>query len=214
MALAPWIAPAVLATYVHNIGVRLRREFRGHTRHPGDAAAIVRACIEACWNGRTFTASPGHFDMFWTRDLSFSVPSLVRLGHGVRVHALAGVRARRLGAATQPHHDDDPLLRSPRRCLRIRRRLAAAVPGRPARRRCDRPCRAPPAVARGRDRPLLRHGRRSRDGPRPFRPQVQRPSRHRRQSVECVRQHDGRAAGQDDRGDRLVRLAVRAPFRG
>ena len=59
MALAPWIAPAVLATYVHNIGVRLRREFRGHTRHPGDAAAIVRACIDACWNGRTFTASPG-----------------------------------------------------------------------------------------------------------------------------------------------------------
>ncbi len=51
-------------------------------------------------------------------------------------HALARLRARRLDEATQPHHDDDPLLRSPRRCLRIRRRLAAAVPGRAARRRC------------------------------------------------------------------------------
>ena len=87
MALAPWIAPAVLAEYVHNAGVRLRRQVRGHTRHPGDAASIVRSCIDACWNGRTFTASPGHFDMFWTRDLSFSVPSLLRLGHGDRVHA-------------------------------------------------------------------------------------------------------------------------------
>jgi hypothetical protein len=87
MAIAPWIAPAVLAEYVHNAGIRLRRQFRGHTRHEGDAAAIVRSCVEACWNGRTFTASPGHFDMFWTRDLSFSVPSLLRLGHEDRVHA-------------------------------------------------------------------------------------------------------------------------------
>jgi hypothetical protein len=87
MAIAPWFTPPVLAEYVHNAVVRLRRQFLGHTRHPGDAAAIVRACIEACWNGRTFTASPGHFDMFWTRDLSFSVPSLLRLGHADRVHA-------------------------------------------------------------------------------------------------------------------------------
>src|SRR5512146_445909 len=63
VALAPWIAPAVVAEYVHNFGIRLRRQFRGHTRHVGDASSIVRACIEACWNGRTFTASPGHFDM-------------------------------------------------------------------------------------------------------------------------------------------------------
>jgi len=87
LAITPWIHPAVLATYVHNVGIRLRRQFRGHRRHEGDAAAIIAACIEACWNGRTFTASPGHFDMFWTRDLSFSVPSLIRLGHGDRVHA-------------------------------------------------------------------------------------------------------------------------------
>jgi hypothetical protein len=113
MALAPWIAPAVLATYVHNIGVRFRREFRGHTRHPGDAAAIVRACIDACWNGRTFTASPGHFDMFWTRDLSFSVPSLMRLGHGERVHrslahALDVWAKRRSHITTTIHYFDRP----------------------------------------------------------------------------------------------------------
>ena len=113
MALAPWIAPAVVATYVHNIGIRLRREFRGHTRHPGDAAAIVRACIESCWNGRTFTASPGHFDMFWTRDLSFSVPSLVRLGHGVRVtrslaYALDVWARRRSHITTTIHYFDRP----------------------------------------------------------------------------------------------------------
>ena len=47
MAIAPWIAPPVLAEYVHNAGVRIRRQLRGHTRHEGDAAAIVRACIEA-----------------------------------------------------------------------------------------------------------------------------------------------------------------------
>ena len=113
MALAPWIAPAVLATYVHNFGVRLRREFRGHTRHPGDAAAIVRACIDACWNGRTFTASPGHFDMFWTRDLSFSVPSLMRLGHGERVHRRwrtrwTSGRRRRSHITTTIHYFDRP----------------------------------------------------------------------------------------------------------
>ena len=87
MALAPWIGPAVLAEYAHGAAIRIRRQLRGYTRHPGDAPAIVRACIEACWNGRILTASPGHFDMFWTRDLAFSAPSLLRLGHGDRVHA-------------------------------------------------------------------------------------------------------------------------------
>jgi len=87
MALAPWFAPSMLPVYVHTLGVRVRRQVRGHTRHRGDAASIVRACIEACWNGRTFTASPGHFDMFWTRDLCFSAPSLIRVGEGERVRA-------------------------------------------------------------------------------------------------------------------------------
>ena len=87
MALAPWFAPSMVPVYAHTLAVRVRRQARGHTRHGGDAAAIVRACIEACWNGRTFTASPGHFDMFWTRDLGFSTPSLVRVGEGERVRA-------------------------------------------------------------------------------------------------------------------------------
>jgi hypothetical protein len=113
VALAPWIAPAVLAVYVHNLGIRLRRQFRGHTRHAGDAGSIVRACIEACWNGRTFTASPGHFDMFWTRDLSFSVPSLVRLGHLARVraslaYALDTWTKRRSHITTTIHYFDRP----------------------------------------------------------------------------------------------------------
>jgi hypothetical protein len=113
VALAPWIAPAVLAEYVHNAGIRLRRQFRGHTRHSGGAASIVRACIEACWNGRTFTASPGHFDMFWTRDLSFTVPSLVRLGHGLRVHASLAYALdvwarRRRHITTTIHYFDRP----------------------------------------------------------------------------------------------------------
>ena len=113
MALAPWIAPAVLAEYVHNVGIRFRRQFRGHTRHPGGASSIVRACIESCWNGRTFTASPGHFDMFWTRDLSFSVPSLVRLGHGLRVHASLAYAldvwsSRRRHITTTIHYFDRP----------------------------------------------------------------------------------------------------------
>jgi hypothetical protein len=113
VALAPWIAPPVLAEYVHNFGIRVRRQLRGHTRHPGEAPSIVRACIEACWNGRTFTASPGHFDMFWTRDLCFSAPSLVRLGHGMRVrdslaYALGVWERRRSHVTTTIHYFDRP----------------------------------------------------------------------------------------------------------
>ena len=87
MALGAWLAPSMIPVYLHTLVVRVRRGARGHTRHRGDAAAIVRACIEACWNGTTFTASPGHFDMFWTRDLCFSAPSLIRLGEGERVRS-------------------------------------------------------------------------------------------------------------------------------
>ena len=104
MAVARWFAPSMLPVYAHTLGVRVRRHARGHTRHRGDAAAIVRACIEACWNGRTFTASPGHFDMFWTRDLCFSTPALVRVGERDRVRtSLAyalGVWARRRSHVT------------------------------------------------------------------------------------------------------------------
>lgn len=113
MPIAAWIAPPVLAEYVHNAGIRLRRQVLGHTRHSGDATAIVRACVEACWNGRTYTASPGHFDMFWTRDLCFSVPSLVRLGHRERVHASMAYALeiwtrRRSHITTTIHYFDRP----------------------------------------------------------------------------------------------------------
>ena len=94
MALAPWFAPSMVPVYLHTLVTRVRREARGHTRHRGDAAAIVRACIEACWNGRTFTASPGHFDMFWTRDLCFSAPSLVRVGSGSASAPRSRMRSR------------------------------------------------------------------------------------------------------------------------
>jgi hypothetical protein len=113
VALAPWIEPAVVAEYLHTALIRVRRQLRGHTRHPGAAASIVRDCLEDCWNGRTFTASPGHFDMFWTRDLGFSVPSLVRLGYGARVHdslayALDVWTRRRSHITTTIHFFDRP----------------------------------------------------------------------------------------------------------
>jgi hypothetical protein len=113
MAIAPWIAPAVLAEYVHNAGIRIRRHVLGHTRHHGSADRIIRSCIDACWNSRTFTASPGHFDMFWTRDLSFSVPSLIRLGEGERVHASLAYALdvwtrRRKHITTTIHYFDQP----------------------------------------------------------------------------------------------------------
>ena len=113
MALAPWFAPAMFPGYVHYLGNRVRRGVRGHVRHTGDASAIIRACIEACWNGRTFTASPGHFDAFWTRDLAFSTPSLVRLGYGDRVraslaYALDVWSRRRTGITTTIHAFDRP----------------------------------------------------------------------------------------------------------
>ena len=113
MGLTAWFAPSMLPVYLHTLRVRARRHRRGHTRHPGDAAAVIRACIEACWNGRTFTASPGHFDMFWTRDLGFSTPSLVRLGEGERVraslaYALGVWTRRRSHVTTTINYGDRP----------------------------------------------------------------------------------------------------------
>jgi hypothetical protein len=113
MALAPWFHPAVVLEYAHTGAIRVRRAVRGHTRHSGDAAAIIRACIDDCWNGRTFTASPGHFDMFWTRDLSFSAPSLLRIGEEERLraslaYALDTWTARESHITTTIHYFDRP----------------------------------------------------------------------------------------------------------
>ena len=113
MGIAAWLAPSMIPVYLHTLVVRARRHARGHTRYPGDSAAIVRACIEACWNGRTFTASPGHFDMFWTRDLGFSTPALVRVGERNRVraslaYALGVWTRRRSHVTTTINYGDRP----------------------------------------------------------------------------------------------------------
>jgi len=113
MGLTAWFAPSMIPVYLHTLVVRARRHARGHIRYPGDAAAIVRACIEACWNGRTFTASPGHFDMFWTRDLGFSTPALVRIGERDRVraslaYALGVWTRRRSHVTTTINYGDRP----------------------------------------------------------------------------------------------------------
>jgi hypothetical protein len=113
MGIAAWFAPSMVPVYLNTLRVRVRRHTRGHVRHEGDAATIVRACIEACWNGRTFTASPGHFDMFWTRDLCFSTPALLRLGEGERVraslaYALETWTRRRSHVTTTINYGDRP----------------------------------------------------------------------------------------------------------
>ena len=68
----------VAAAYAVNLAVRARRGFVGRKRHDGNAAEIVRACIDDCWDGTHYRASPGYFRQFWTRDLSFSAPALAR----------------------------------------------------------------------------------------------------------------------------------------
>ncbi len=70
--------PMVAAAYAVNLAVRARRGFVGRKRHDGNAAEIVRACIDDCWDGTHYRASPGYFRQFWTRDLSFSAPALAR----------------------------------------------------------------------------------------------------------------------------------------
>ena len=60
--------------------VRGRRALRGHRRFEGTAEDILRAGLEACWTGEFLTASPGTYRHFWTRDLGFAAPALMRLG--------------------------------------------------------------------------------------------------------------------------------------
>ena len=72
--------PAVIGMGLRVAAVRGRRAIRGHPRHGGSAEQILRAGLEACWTGELLTASPGTFRHFWTRDLGFAAPSLMRLG--------------------------------------------------------------------------------------------------------------------------------------
>ena len=87
MGVRSMLDPAILPTYLTSGWRILDRGLRGHRRYAGDARAICRQIVEACWTGRHFTASAGHFRQFWIRDLGFSTPALVRLGHGERVRA-------------------------------------------------------------------------------------------------------------------------------
>jgi len=80
--------PAVTAAYAVNLAVRARRGLKGRKLHQGSAREIIRACIDDCWDGRHYRASPGYFRQFWTRDLSFSAPSLVRLSPSHRERVL------------------------------------------------------------------------------------------------------------------------------
>jgi hypothetical protein len=79
--------PAILPAYSTSAARIARRAVRGHRRYPGDARAIARACVDACWDGDHFVASGGHFRQFWTRDLGFSAEPLVRTGYADHVRA-------------------------------------------------------------------------------------------------------------------------------
>jgi hypothetical protein len=80
--------PVIAAAYALNLGVRARRALVGHRRHSGTAEQIIRAGLEDCWNGTHYRASPGHFRQFWTRDVSFSSPSLARISPEHRRRAI------------------------------------------------------------------------------------------------------------------------------
>ena len=71
--------PLIAAAYGVNLLVRARRGILGRRRHGGDARQIIRAVIDECWDGTHYRASPGYFRQFWTRDISFSAPSLARI---------------------------------------------------------------------------------------------------------------------------------------
>jgi hypothetical protein len=85
----PLQRPLIAAAYALNVGVRARRAITGHRTRKGTAAEIIRAGLEDCWDGTHYRASPGHFRQFWTRDLSFSAPSLARLSPLHRERAAA-----------------------------------------------------------------------------------------------------------------------------
>ncbi len=87
MWLTTQLDPAIWPTYAASAGRVLGRRLRGARRYPGDAEAICRAVVDACWDGHHYCASAGHFRQAWTRDQGFAAPSLVRLGHRDRLHA-------------------------------------------------------------------------------------------------------------------------------
>ena len=77
--------PVMWPNYLASASRVLRRRIRGPRRYDGDALAICRAVVDACWAGDHYNASAGHFRQAWTRDLGFAAPSLVRLGQRRRL---------------------------------------------------------------------------------------------------------------------------------
>jgi hypothetical protein len=111
-----WVHPAMLMAYARGLAIRLRRAAVGHDRHGGSVDEIVAACIDACWDGHAYRASPGHFDQLWTRDLGFSAAALCRLSpdHRDRVRrslawAIGVWRGRRSHVTTTIHGFRRPL---------------------------------------------------------------------------------------------------------
>lgn len=81
------LRPAILPAYVSSGARIVARRLHGPRRFEGDAEAILRAVVDACWTGDYLAASGGHFCQFWARDFGFSAPSLIRLGWADRVEA-------------------------------------------------------------------------------------------------------------------------------
>jgi len=106
----------VAAAYAVNMAVRARRGVMGRNRYTGSATEIVRACIEDCWDGTHYRASPGYFRQFWTRDVSFSAPALARLSPAHRDRAIRSFgwaidtwRRRNSHVTTTIHFFDQPV---------------------------------------------------------------------------------------------------------
>jgi len=66
---------------------RRRLGFSGFRRFDGDAFAICREVVDACWNGRFLQVSSGHYRQVYARDLGWCAPALLALGHRDRVLA-------------------------------------------------------------------------------------------------------------------------------
>jgi hypothetical protein len=80
MALLNYLHPAITTMAMHINADRILQALLGHPRYPGTATDILRAGLNACWQGRYLTASPGKYRQFWMRDTGFAAPALVRLG--------------------------------------------------------------------------------------------------------------------------------------
>ena len=63
----------------------IKVKIRGIKKYKGDADEICRQAVKACWNGKYFQVSAGHFSEFYMRDFGWSVDSLLKIGYGQEV---------------------------------------------------------------------------------------------------------------------------------